>query len=316
MSNPNYDTLAATTLKHYIKKLEEQIFTSKPLLWVMKAAGVFESQDGGTAIVQPLLYEDAPNRGSYSGTEVFDTSANRGITAAEFPWKQYYGLIHWSGIEVAQNSGKSAVIKLLDARVKQLEMTMSEDLEAMFFADGSGNAGKDFYGLGAVISATNPSWGNFGGIDRSTNTYWQSTVTDVGASNLTLAQMRTLYNTVSEGNDHPTNIFTTQNAFEAYEALLQPSVRFEDTAMADGNFQNLMFKGAPITYSGNVTAGELIMANFKYIKFTKLGNVWFKQGEAKSPINQDATFQTVLCYGNLTANNCKRQGKLTGIDNG
>lgn len=318
MANTDYGTdgLIATTLKNYRSRLEDNVFTSKPLLWILKTGGRVVDQEGGEKIVQPLMYAEAPNKGSYSGSDVFQTNDNDGISAAEFPWKQYYGLLSIEGIEIAKNKGRAALLKLLQTRVTQLEMTISEQMEAMLYGDGSGNAGKDFYGLGAIIDSSNPSWGNLGGIDRSTYTYWQAQETDVGASNLALADMRTMYNDTSEGNDHPSNILTTQAAFEAYEGLLTSNIRYEDTAMGDAGFQNLMFKGAPITFSPNVTAGEMLFLNIKYLELSSLSGVWFKPSDLMQPTNQDVYYKNLLCYGNLTVSNCKRQGKLTGIDNG
>lgn len=318
MANTDYGTdgLLATTLKHYIPKLEDNAFSSKPLLWVLRNSGSIVNQDGGEKIVQPLIYAEAPNKGSYSGTDTFSTASNTGISAAEFPWKQYYGLVYFEGIELAKNQGKSALLRLLDARLKQLELTISEQMEAMLFGDGSGNAGKDWYGLAAIIDSSNPSWGNLGGIDRSTYSYWQANETDVGANNLALSQMVTMYNDCSEGNDHPTNIFTTQNAFEAYEALVQADQRFLDSKMGDAGFQNLMFKGAPITFSSNVQSQVMYFINTKYIDLVKLSDVWFKPTDMQRPVNQDVSYKALLSYGNLVASNCKRQGKLTGIDDG
>ena len=58
---------------------------------------------------------------------------------------------------------------------------------------------------------------------------------------ITVAAMATLYNNVSVGNDQPTVIITGQAQYEAYEALLDGQIRYTDTDMADGGFQNLMF---------------------------------------------------------------------------
>lgn len=318
MANPDFGTdgLIATTLKKYRSRLEDNVFTSKPLLWILRTGGRVVNVDGGTHIVQPLLYAEAPNRGSYSGSDVFQTNPNTGISSAEYPWRQFYGLLSIEGIELAKNKGRAALLKLLDSRIKQLEMTISEQLEAMLFGDGSGNAGKDFIGIGAIIDSSNPSWGNLGGIDRSTNAYWQAQETDVGVNNLALSQMRTMYNDASEGNDQPSNLIATQAGYEAYEGLLQANVRHEDVRMGDAGFQNLMFKGAPLTFSPNVTAGEMLFMNIKYLELNSLAGVWFQPSDLMQPTNQDVYYKHLLLYGNLTASNCRRQGKLTGIDNG
>jgi len=316
MPNSTYGTdgLLATTLKHYIPTLADNVFTSKPLLWVLKAAGRIENQEGGEKIVQPLVYAQAANKGSYSGSDPFTTNANTGISAAEFPWKQFYGLFSIEGIEVAKNKGRAALLSLLSARLQQLELTMSEQLEVMLFGDGSGNAGKDFYGLEAIVDSADPAWGDLGGIDRTVagGAYWRATETAVGGA-LSVAAMVTLYNGISEGNDHPTNVFTDAERFGDYEALIQTNQRFEDPKMADAGFQNLMFKGAPMAFSANCTSGYMYMLNLKYLYLKYLSGVWFKPSEMRAPTNQDVWYKHILCYGNFVPSNCKRHGKLTGL---
>lgn len=313
MANTDYGTdgLLATTLKHYIPRLEDNVFSSKPLLWALRSAGSIDNQDGGEKLVQPLIYAEARNKGSYTGSDVFTTEQNEGISAAEFPIKQYYGLVHFTGIELAKNRGRSRLISLMEARLQQLEMTMAENIEAMLFGDGSGNAGKDFDGLGAIVDSANPSWGNLGGIDRSTYSYWSANETALGGD-LTVAALRTMYNDCSEGNDHPSIIFTTQTLFEAYEELMQDNVRHMKVDMGDAGFQNLMYKGAPVTFSDNVTSGEVLFLNLKYINLMKFSGVWFKPSDLLQPVNQDAWFKHLLCYGNMLVSNCSRQGKITG----
>ncbi len=322
MSNSTYGTdgLLATTLRRYAPRLEDNVFSSKPLLWAIRAAGAIENEDGGTKLVEPLIYAEAPNVGSYSGTDVFATAANTGISAAEYDWAQYYGLVHFTGLELAKNQGRAKLLSLLQARLEQVELTIAENLDEMLFGDGSGNSNKDFIGLAAIISASDPSWGDLGGIDRA-NTYWQAKTKAATTGNtLAIADMTNVYNSASEGNDHPTNIFTTQTGFEDYEALLVDQKRFQDDAMADAGFQNLMFKGAPIAFDtyadvASTTEGNAPMwfVNFKYVKLKTLSGVWFKPSDMLQPTNQDVFYKHILCYGQLITNNASRQGVLYDI---
>jgi len=328
MANPNYGTtgLIATTIERWIPTLIEQIFTSKPLLWSLDRAGAVQDEPGGTSIVQPLIYGESPNVGSYADYDVFSTDPNDGISAAEFPWRQFYGLLHISGIEMAMNSGEEAILNLLESRGKQLQLSMSEEIERQLFSDGSGNSGKDFDGIGAIVSDVDPSWGDLGGIDRATYPYWQSFTKDhagAGATGL-LAGMRNVYNTVSEGNEHPNLLLGTQEAFEVYEGELIDQARYTDMEMADGGFQNLLFKGAPFTFDAYAdfaftdaavaTAEDPIwFLNLDYLHLKKLASVWFKPTDMQAPTNQDAYYKSLLCYGNLTVSNASRQGVLYSV---
>jgi hypothetical protein len=295
--------------------LEDNVFGHKPFLWALRAAKREENQEGGEQIVQPLMYAKARNSGSYSGNDTFTTEQNEGISAALFPWRQHYGLVSFEGIELAKNKGKSALLSLMQARLTQLELTIADEIETMLFGDGSGNSGKDFMGLQGIVSTTDPAGGALGGIARATNEYWRAVSVAQGGG-LSLAKMANTYNTASEGNDHPSIVFATQAGFEVYEGLVQTNLRHESTKMGDAGFQNLMYKGAPMTFSENVPAQTMYFLNLKYISLMHLSGVWFKPTEPRVPINQDALYKAILSYGNLTVSNCQRQGKLTGITNG
>jgi len=307
------DQVISTTMLHYVPKLEDNVFSSKPLLWALKNAGRIQNFTG-PSIEVPLLYAESANKGSYSGTDVFSTAAETGIGNASFSWKQYYALVSFNGLELAKNSGREAVLSLLRARLEQAEMTISENLDEMLLGDGTGNSSKDWDGLLKIIGTIDNT---VGGIDSTTQTWWEAYVNSAAVADAALiGAMRTAYNTASEGNDHPTNIFTTQAAFEIYEAQLQDQQRFTDTKMLDAGFQNLMFKAAPIAFDQYVAAGDMYFANFKYLTLAKLNDVWFKVSDFLQPTNQDVVYKHIKCYGNLVVSNRSRHGALTSITNG
>ena len=126
--------------------------------------------------------------------------------------------------------------------------------------------------------------------------------------------MATMYNNCSVGNAQPTIIITGQSQYEAYEAILDGQIRYTDTDMADGGFQNLLFKGAPITFDGTLAGeGKMYFLNTKYLQLVAHSDVWFKPTPFVRPTNQDAVFSQILCYGNLTVSNRARQGYIYGI---
>ena len=245
---------------------------------------------------------------SYGGYDSLSLSPQSGITAAEYDWKQYAASISISGIEEAKNNGEQEIINLLEAKIMQAEESIREGFNQMFFADGTGNSGKDWNGLGNLVEAS----GTVGGINRATsgNEYWRSYEENT-ATALTLAQMSTAYNTVSVGNDHPDMILTTQTLFEKYEALLVPQLRYTDTKTADAGFQNLLYKAAPVAYDVHCPSGTMFVLNSKYLTLVGHSGKWFAQTSFVSPEDVDARYALILCYGNLTCRNAKKQGKLT-----
>jgi hypothetical protein len=308
MSNANFDALLSTTLANYRDQLTDNIFTARPLTYFLQDKGRMRMLNGGTKIVEPLIYGTNATVGSYSGYDSIALTAQAGITADEYDWKQYAASIAISGIEEAKNNGEQEIINLLEAKIMQAEESMREGFNQMFFADGSGNSGKDWNGLGNLVEAS----GTVGGINRATagNEYWRSYEENT-ATALTLAQMSTAYNSVSVGNDHPDMVLTSQTLFEKYEALLQPQLRYTDTKTADAGFQNLLFKAAPVVYDEHCTAGVVYFLNSKYLTLVGHSGKWFEQTAFVRPEDLDARYALIMCYGNLTCRNAAKQGKLT-----
>ncbi len=305
-ANSNFDNLLTTTLANYRSTLTDNIFTARPLTYKLMENGRIRMLNGGTKIVEPLIYGQNSTVGSYSGYETLALTPQEGISAAEFEWKQYAASIAISGIEEAKNNGEQEIINLLEAKIMQAEESMRESFNQMFFADGTGNSSKDWNGLGNLVESGN----TVGGISSSTYTWWASKEENTAAA-LTLAQMSSLYNNVSVGNDHPDLLLTTQTLFEKYEALLQPNLRYTDTKTADAGFQNLLFKAAPVMYDVHCTAGVFYMLNSKYLTLVGHSGKWFSQTSFISPEDVDARYALIMCYGNLTVRNRAKQGKLT-----
>lgn len=306
--NANFDSLLATTLANYRDQLTDNIFTARPLTFFLMDKGRIRMLDGGTKIVEPLIYGQNSTVASYSGYDPIALTAQDGISAAEYDWKQYAASIAISGIEEAKNNGEQAILNLLEAKVMQAEESMREGFNQMFFGNGTGNSNKDWNGLGNLVSSV----GTVGGINRATagNEFWRSYV-NANAGALTLAKMSTAYNSVSVGNDHPDMVLTTQTLFEKYEALLQPQLRYTDTKTADAGFQNLLFKAAPVTYDEHCTAGYMYFLNSKYLTLVGHSGKWFSQTEFVRPENLDAKYALIMCYGNLTCRNAAKQGVIT-----
>jgi len=308
MPNPNYDEILSTTLANHMPKLVDNVFSARPLVYFLKKAGQVRVINGGNKIVLPLMYGQNSTAGSYSAYDSISITPQTGITAAEYNWKQYAATIAISGIEEAQNSSEEAIIDLLEAKTFQAEETITEQMDQMFIqSDGTGNSGKDWLGLEILVRDAQAT---VGGIDASVDSWWESYV-DGGAASLSLADMRTAYNSVAVGNDQPNVILTEQTLFEAYEDLLQSQERFMDASTADGGFQNLLFKGAPVVYDDYVNTGDMYFLNTKYIRLVGHGDNWFKPTPFVRPDNQDARYAQILCYGELTISNRARQGVLT-----
>lgn len=307
--NPNYDEILATTLANHKSTLVDTVFSARPFVFFLKQAGQIVMKSGGHKIVQPLMYGKNTTAGSYSGSDVLPTTAQGGISAAEYPWRQYAASIVIEGIEEAVNNGEEEVIDLLSAKVTQTEETILENFDEMFLDDGTGNSGKDWNGLKNLVAQNSTP---VGGIDPSTNTWWQSNVNGNSVTQ-TVKLMNNMYNTCTVGNDHPDLELTTQAIYEGYESLIQANQRFVDTTAADAGFENLRHKGATLMYDQYVDAGYLYFLNTKYLRLIGHSQKWFYTTPFKQPENQDIRVAQILCYGNLVVSNRKRNGVFTNM---
>ncbi len=309
--NPNFDRLIATTLDKYIPTLEDNIFTSKPLLFAIQSFGNVETLDGGLNINQPLMYAELGNQGSYAGADPFLTDEDEGTTAASFDWRQYYATIKLKNIDIAKNSGAPAVLRIVEAEVDRAQLSIAESLDQLFFLDGTGNSNKDFLGLDAFCSTTTV----VGGIDPQAagNDWWQADVATSVGDITDFTEIRQRYLATSEGNDFPTNIFTTEVLYAHIDSFFESNQRFMDPTMANQGFETIMFHGAPISFDRNCQADRVYLLNLKYITLYKLGDVWFKMSDWMEPANQDVRIKKILLYGQLAISNRKRQGLMTGV---
>jgi hypothetical protein len=311
--NPDFNAILSTTLQNYQPTLVDNIFKDLVLLNHMNSKGRVQMEEGGTSIVEPLMYAVNGTASSYSGYDAIDLTPQDGISAANYQWKQMAASIAISGIEEAQNRGTEAIIKLLNAKIMQAEMSVKSDLNSMLYGDGTGNGGKDFNGLGNIVATANNT---VGGIDASANTWWNP-YQDVSAATLSLQDMGKVYNNASKGNDVPDIIVTNEDLFSKYESLLTQNVRYQDVAKANAGFQNLMFKQTPVVFdlalAADTTAAPMYFLNTKYLKLVGMNGHWFNTTDFQSGTvaGIDARYALVLAFGELTCSNRSRQGYLT-----
>lgn len=318
-ANSSYDELLSTTLANYVPTLEDNIFTARPLFYALTNGQTIRRVNGGVKIVTPIIHGLNTTAKAYSGTDSLDVAEADNVSAAEYDWKQFSASIVINGIDEAKNNGEAEIIDLLEGRIMAAEESIIEQMNTMLHTAAATTdadtgmvitAGGDraWNGLPDLVDSA----GTVGGINPATagNEFWASHEDSVVEA-LTVAKMRTAYNSVSVGNDQPNLVLTTQALYEAYEDLLQDNLRYTDTTYADAGFQNLLFKGAPVTFDGSCATGVMYFLNSKYLRLVAHTDVWFKSTPFVRRHNVDARYAQILSYGNLTCSNRSRQGLLS-----
>jgi hypothetical protein len=322
MTSPNvqavdYNALFSTTLQNYQPTLVDNIFKDLVLLNHMNSGGRVVMEEGGTQIVEPVLYEENTTAASYADYDNILLTPQDGITAAIYNWKQIAASIAISGIEEAKNRGTEAIIKLLNAKIMQAEMSIKKLVNDQLLSSNDGVTNPlEFNGIGGYAGSLDTE---IGGIDAAVNTWWNPTIqAGIQGQTLSLVNMANTYNNASKGNDTPDLIITTEPLFSKYESLLTPNVRYQDVAKANAGFQNLMFKQTPVVYDlampGNqVSNASMYFLNTKYLKLTGMNGHWFTSTpfQQGTVAQKDARYAIVLAYGQLTCSNRSRQGYLS-----
>jgi hypothetical protein len=322
MTSPNvqsvdYNALFSTTLQNYQPTLVDNIFKDLVLLNHMNSGGRVVMEEGGTQIVEPVLYEENTTAASYADYDNILLTPQEGITSAIYNWKQIAASIAISGIEEAKNRGTEAIIKLLNAKIMQAEMSIKKLVNDQLLSSNDGTTNPlEFNGIGGFAGSLNTE---IGGIDAATESWWNPTIpAGIQNATLSLVNMANVYNNASKGNDTPDIIITTEPLFSKYESLLTPNVRYQDVAKANAGFQNLMFKQTPVVYDlampGNQSSNaSMYFLNTKYLKLTGMNGHWFTSTpfQQGTVAQKDARYAIVLAYGQLTCSNRSRQGYLS-----
>lgn len=316
MADINIGQIAATTLRNRSKTLADNVTNHNALLKTLSDKGHIKDAAGGRTIVENLIYAENGTAKFYDGYETFTVTDQDVIDAAEYDWKQLGGFVTMSGLEQVKNSGKHAVLDLLEGKIKALQATLKNAAATSIYSDGTGTSGKEFGGLQLLVADNPAAAGTVGGIDQVANTFWRNQFDDHTAdgSSTTAAQLLTYMNNMwlatIRGSDKPDILAADSVSYRLYEDALQPQQRFTTSKLADAGFENLKYKGASVVYDDQAPANHMYFLNTDYLFMRKAPNRWFDVGDARTIQTADYEVVPVWLAGNLTCSNRQRQGVI------
>lgn len=320
------DNIYSSTWQLMNKEVVDNIFASTPLWYWMSSRNRVRRTKGSRWIGVQLMYGTNATVGSVGrGGQVPITETNI-ETTGKYDWKHVAGSVLRFRVDDQQNTGMSEIRDLALDKIKNLELSLIDQLETQAFGDGSGNNGLNILGLRALVKSdatTNPATppGNIAGIDAATNTWWRNRQrtwdttgvltgdTDIGFN------LRKLYNLCSKSNDHPTLLLTDVTQYERYEASVIGKLQVYDvTEYGDLGFQALRFKGSALTFGDSAPAATLYELNERYLILYIDTAADFAMTEWKSIPDQpgDRVAQVVVTLAFVT-NNRRMQGVLTSM---
>lgn len=295
----------------------------------------------------PLKYQKGVSGSSFSGYDQLQTSASNTRVKMVYSPKFYNVNVSLPKTEVAISKTDGDVIDLVAAEMKSRAEDCADDVGTIFQLNGTGNGGKDFLGLQAIVdNGTNVS--TIGGLSRTTYPTLRSTVTASGGT-LTLEKVRSLYNSIADGDVEPNSIYTSYDVYGLFEKILFPGVRYTQPAetrstserlTALAGFGKIAWLGMDVEPDRKIdtyNAGKMYMLNKNFLKFYAMKQ--YPNGQAMSlgasiieggqydknsskgffwtdwveAYNAQAWNGFVVLGGELITDNPRRHGVLTGI---
>lgn len=320
MAFPNVSDIVATTIEQRSRKIADNVTDNNALLKRLQQRGGQRTFSGGRLIYEELSYAENVNAGWYSGYDTLPTAASDVISAAEYTIKQAAVPVVMSGLEMLQNSGREALIDLMEQRLAVAEATMANLVSESLYSDGTGYSGKQLVGLEAAVPI-NPNTGTYGGIDRSTWAFWRPKVVSPGVALTSLnirGYMTSLWTQLVRGSDRPDLILADGTTWEAYQGTLTELVRFTSDDTAKLGFPSVKFMDADVVLDGgiggNAVAKTMYFLNTKYLFFRPHAqrNMVPLSPKSRVPTNQDAEVQILAFAGNMTCSGGRYQGRLIG----
>jgi len=219
-----------------------------------------------------------------------------------------YANITISDADEIKNSGSDAkVIDLVGAKTQLAEATLRDTLGTALYNDGTTTNAP--VGLRAMVDSTSNT---YGGIDRSTNSWWQPQ-RDASTTSLSIAKMQSLFGDCTVDSDMPSLLLSNQDTHDTYHGLLQPQERYQDADTASGGFKSILFKGVPMVVDSHSPSGDLWMLNEKYIMLKYHPDKNFSFEPFRRPTNQAGSFAKIYWSGAICSSNSRMQGVMTSL---
>lgn len=305
----NQDELLTTSLVNMLPGIRDNVFSSMPMLNYFKKKGM--KKKGGAALSHGILYGTNDTAQAYQGYDILSTTPQDGLTRDQWEWRQYSASVSVDGFnERIANAGSSKIEDILDTKKTQAEKGLSTLIEQEIFA--ASPTSKSLRSLPVIVLAS----GTEGGINGTTNSWWQSRVT---ASGSWAAQGRsdllTAWNALSarEPVGGPSVIVSSQTESEYYESSIVPQERYTNQKEADLGIQNLYFKTTPWLWSPQAASGTIYLLHDEGLEFIINSDTDFILTPFVKPSNQDAKVAQILFAASLVTGDRRKLGKLTGV---
>jgi hypothetical protein len=309
MADPTH--LQTVTIDHYLKLTQDNFFSDDSQV-VMNSVLGSPVEKTGLSIKQPHNYAGLNNAGVFDAYGEYDTDNNQKKTRSTHYWGTFQGSITSYDFDEAVNApGPSQIINNIKEEFDILDQSLKDAISTkLILGVRSTDAIASLDGFGVAIPTAANTYGE---LDRSVDTWYDCNRGTMTGSTLNVAELWTEYMKCVNGNDGPTDIYTTRAMQGYYHNLLTPMQMLSNTQTGDASFTKLNWYNIPIKMDDNIPAGYLYFFNSKYSRAYKLPKWYFTMGEKKRHPRKEAYIQTVrvaLCW---FITRPKRFGVISGV---
>lgn len=315
MASPNstFTEMVTTTLRNHPSAIADNVSEHNALYRRLKDRGKIKTISGGYEIVRPLDYAENATYQRYSGYDTLNISASDVLSAAKYDWVQAAVHVTASGRELRQNSGREAMINLVNARTTNARRTAANNMSIDLYSTGA--LTNQMGGLGHVV--TSDGTGTVGGINSSNFSFWQNNFlefTGTPGADTIKGQMQLMWLELVRGGDRPDLIILSHDYYSYFWDSLTDLQRYAGSDKAVVGFNSLKFVDADVIFDSNSNFGTTskvgYFLNTNYLELVAHREANWSMLDEKMSVNQDAQVIPVIWMGNLVCSNRSLQGKL------
>lgn len=329
--------LLSSTLYSIRDSEVDQLFRKTAFLDLVKSNGGIEYENGGIKIQRPLSVVDHSTITQLAtGYEPVSLAVSDVLKPAVYDWSDFVAPIVITTKEELENSGEKAIVKILEARMKNVMSMLRRELNKQILAGTSSvlstmsslngftlTTGFLEEGLPAVATQTNI----VGGLQKSVLDVpgWYNSV-KVGTAATIVADLTALYQDCNQFSPFGdvNAIIVNPAAFAAYKAALFTNERFMSSDKLDGGRLQLAFHGAVMEQDNEMPRNGSVapvstncfsayMLNFEGIKMCIHSDADFALSPMEHISGTTARAAQLYFKGQLIADHLRGSGVLTGI---
>lgn len=313
-----YNQITSITENVFIRKLADNIFTSKAYLAYMKQPGRMKLLDGGDQIIVPIIYSKPGTSGRfYTNLDALNTDPTDNQTAARFTWKQQYEPIRISRLDLLKNNGDAAKLSLIASKSQIAQENIDDVALLGIFSDGTAATGAlsadQHTGLAAAIHATS----TYGNISTSDFAGWAATIKSNSGTNraLTLNLINSIIGALTEGKNRPDLAVMKQNVADELWGLFQPHQRLMNEGMKKLGFEGVLeVNGVPHIVDSHAPANEIQYLNSEFCYMVAHRDENWRKETLEKLETSNSMLTRFFWMGNIVTSNRRFIGKLDDIE--